>query len=115
MRYWFKTATMTTPRDGVRKALTEKIGFKSFQNFVATDDQLASEMLSELALRDVDFTEPDNHLVLLSEGDNFYAQVLSLTYATELAKRTSNKANAGNRSARTRKKAKPKPILSRTI
>jgi hypothetical protein len=72
------------PREKVGKELQE-IGFKSFQNFVATDDQLASEMLSELALRNVNFEKQENHLVLLYEGDNFYARALSLTYAAELA------------------------------
>ena len=80
------------PRDSVRKVLEETIGFHSFKNFVATDDQLAEEMLHELSLRGVDFTkmkgdsvEPVNHLVLLSEWDTFYARMLWLTYAAKLA------------------------------
>ena len=77
-------------RDSVREVLKEKIGFHSFQNFVATDDQLAEEMLKELSLRGVDFTKmkggaPVNHLVLLSEWDTFYARMLWLTYAAKLA------------------------------
>jgi hypothetical protein len=73
-------------RVGVCRALTE-IGFKSFRNFVATDHQLATEMLDELGLRGVDFTQDNNHLVLLSEWDTFYGRMLSLTYAAELAVR----------------------------
>jgi hypothetical protein len=66
--------------------LKEKIGFHSFQNFVATDDQLAEEMLKELSLRGVDFTKmkgglPVNYLVLLSEWDTFYARMLWLVLA----------------------------------
>jgi hypothetical protein len=78
------------PRDSVGKALQSTIGFNSFKNFVATDDQLAEEMLNELFLRGVDFTKMKgdslvNHLVLLSEWDTFYARVLGLTYAAKLA------------------------------
>jgi hypothetical protein len=76
----------TQPRGSVGKALQD-IGFNTFHNFAATDDQLASEILDELALRGVDFKEEKNHLVLLSEGDNFYTQVLSLTYKAVLATR----------------------------
>jgi hypothetical protein len=76
-----------TPRDSVREVLTDKneIGFHSFQNFAATDNQLASEMLKELALRDVNFAQTQDHLVLISEWDTFYARMLELTYAVELA------------------------------
>jgi hypothetical protein len=75
---------------GVRKELVGTIGFRSFKNFVATDDQLAEEMLCELSLRGVDFTKMKgdllvNHLVLLSEWDTFYARMLWLTYAAKLA------------------------------
>jgi hypothetical protein len=80
------------PRDSVRTELVETIGFRSFKNFVATDDQLAEEMLYELSLRGVNFTkmkgdsvEPVHHLVLLSEWDTFYARMLWLTYAAKLA------------------------------
>ena len=72
------------PRGSFDKILRETVGFKSFRNFAATDDQLASETLRELALRDVDVTELHNHLVLLSEGDLFYSQVLPQTYAKAL-------------------------------
>jgi hypothetical protein len=72
------------PRAGVHDALVQKIGFKDFHNFVATDDQLASEMLDELCLRGVDLSKKENHLVLLSEWDNFYTRMLVHTYAAEL-------------------------------
>src|SRR5205823_3025883 len=72
------------PRKSVGDALKD-IGFNSFRNFVATDDQLAQEMLEELKLRGVNFARGDNHLVLLSEWDTFYARMLWFPYAAQLA------------------------------
>src|SRR5262249_47219560 len=63
--------------------------FGSFFNFAATDDQLANEVLSELAARHTDLASESNHLVLVSEWDTFYARMLSLTYAAEIARRQS--------------------------
>ena len=71
------------PRESVEKKLTNI--FESFQNFAATDAQLAKEMFEELALRGVELKDTQNHVVLISEWDTFYARVLSLTYQAELA------------------------------
>ena len=78
------------PRQCLPSIAGMTIGFHSCKNFVATDDQLAEEMLDELSLRGVDFTKmkgdaPVNHLVLLSEWDTFYARMLWITYAAKLA------------------------------
>jgi hypothetical protein len=74
-------------RVSVDRELTDTIKFNSFKNFVATDDQPAEETLNELKLPGADFTDKANQLVLISEWDTFYARVLSLTYAAELAMR----------------------------
>ncbi len=58
------------PRSAVGAALLTN-GFASFRNFAATDDQLAREVLHELALREADLTNTNNHLVLISEWDTF--------------------------------------------
>jgi hypothetical protein len=71
------------PREPVRMILTNV--FESFQNFAATDAQLAEEILDELALRDIKLKETQHHVVLISEWDTFYARALSLTYRAELA------------------------------
>src|SRR5205823_3417551 len=55
-----QTSDNDRPRQRVGKELQE-IGFKSFQNFVATEDQLASEILDELDLRGIAFTNENNH------------------------------------------------------
>ena len=73
-----------TPRWSVGEKLTGEVNFKSFHNFAATDAQLAHEILEELQLRKADLTEPQNHVVLISEWDTFYARMLSLTYGAEL-------------------------------
>ncbi len=80
------------PRAHLRTALTN-IGFKSFHNFAATDDQLAREILAELKLRGAELTNTNNHLVLISEWDTFYARMLSLTYAAELARDQGTSSN----------------------
>jgi hypothetical protein len=73
------------PRQAVAEALVSN-GFKAFRNFAATDAQLAREMLHELSLRSIDLKRTnDHHLVLISEWDTFYARMLSLTYAAEMA------------------------------
>jgi hypothetical protein len=77
------TNAAAIPRQAVRNALTNN-GFKSFQNFAATDAQLAREVLDELTLSGTDLADTNNHVVLISEWDTFYARVLSLTYAAEL-------------------------------
>jgi hypothetical protein len=74
-----------TPRASVREKLTDKGLFKAFHNFAATDAQMAHEILDELALRGADLSEKENHVVLLSEWDTFYARMLSMTYGAELA------------------------------
>jgi hypothetical protein len=89
-------ARSATPRAAVAQRLTNGL-FKSFHNFGATDDQLAGEILEELALRGVDLCQTNlspnaNHLVLISEWDTFYGRMLSLTYAAELACRQNPKA-----------------------
>ena len=74
------------PREAVGTALRAN-GFADFHNFAVTDAQLAGEVLMELKLRAADLTETNyhHHLVLISEWDTFYARMLSLTYAAELA------------------------------
>jgi hypothetical protein len=75
------------PRQLVGDALLTN-GFQAFHNFVATDAQLAQEVIDELALRRVDLKKTnENHLVLISEWDTFYARMLSLTYGAEMAVR----------------------------
>jgi len=109
-----QNGTNDPSREGVREAL-EKIGFKSFRNFVATDDQLAQEILNELDLRGIDFTKVNkqgalvNHLVLLSEWDTFYARMLSLTYAAELAMRQGTVKNRAQFVKQYRHNLKPWP------
>jgi hypothetical protein len=80
-----------SPRAAISNELCNTAGFKSFHNFTATDAQLAHEVFAELALGGTDLAEADNHVVLISESDTFYARVLSLTYAAELAVRQSEK------------------------
>jgi hypothetical protein len=77
------------PRRTVQSQFTNN-GFKSFHNFAATDAQLAREVLAELDLSHIDLTDTKKHVVLISESDTFYAQVLSLTYAAELARLQTN-------------------------
>jgi hypothetical protein len=72
-----------TPRQAVSNQFVS-LGFSSFHNFAATDDQLAREAYSELALSDLELSDTSKHLVLISEWDTFYARALSLTYAAEL-------------------------------
>jgi len=81
-----------TPRKTVGEHLVTN-GFKSFHNFAATDAQLAREVFAELKLGHIDLTDINNHVVLISESDTFYAQVLSLTYAAELARLQDNSTN----------------------
>ncbi|HKX62593.1 MAG TPA: hypothetical protein VJS65_12125, partial [Verrucomicrobiae bacterium] len=84
------TRTHNIPRKAVGEAL-EANGFKAFHNFAATDAQFAKELLNELALRKADVTKgTDNHLVLISEWDTFYARMQSLTYGTEMAVQQTN-------------------------
>jgi hypothetical protein len=71
------------PRQPVEKILTN-FWFRSFHNFCATDAQLAGEALDELRLRQVDLSNTNKNLVLISEWDTFYGRMLSLTYAAEL-------------------------------
>ena len=61
--------------------------FKSFRNFASTDAQMAHGILDELALRGADLSSTENHMVLISEWDTFYARMLALTYRAELALR----------------------------
>ena len=77
------------PRTSVWRKLTTNV-FNSYYNFATTDSQLACEVMQELALRRVDLTDKQKHLVLIAESDTFYARVLSLTYAAELAVRQTN-------------------------
>ncbi|HEY4249185.1 MAG TPA: hypothetical protein VGM64_20340 [Lacunisphaera sp.] len=72
------------PRASIREKLLKE-GFKSFHNFAATDAQMAREIFGELALRGVDLKDDEEHVVLISEWDTFYARMLSLTYAAELS------------------------------
>jgi hypothetical protein len=74
------------PREIVQEAITN-IGFRSFHNYVATDAQLASEILDELAADGIELTNTGNHLALIYEWDTFYGRMLSLTYSAELASR----------------------------
>jgi hypothetical protein len=81
------------PRKVVGDALLTN-GFRAFHNFVATDAQLAREVVKELALRRVDLQKTnENHLVLISEWDTFYARMLSLTYGAEMAVRQTQATN----------------------
>jgi hypothetical protein len=77
-----------TPRQMVQYAITNG-GFKSFHNYVATDAQLAGEVLDELKVDGIELTNSNNHLVLIYEEDTFYGRTLSLTYSAELASRQS--------------------------
>src|SRR5258708_27286682 len=89
-------ALVTTPDKLPRKPVGETTvtnGFKSFHIFAATVSQLAREVFSELARGGIDLKDPDNHVVLISESDTFYARVLFLTYAAELASRQTNPRN----------------------
>jgi hypothetical protein len=80
-------AADVAPRSAVRDAMVHTNAFKSFKNFVATDSQLAGEMLDELALRGAAITNSQNHVVLISEWDTFFGRILSLTYAAEMKTR----------------------------
>jgi hypothetical protein len=71
------------PRNAVKKAL-EKKGFRSVQNLLATDSQLASQIVDELKLRGANPGDPKNHIVLISDWDTFYGRMLTLTYAAEM-------------------------------
>lgn len=72
------------PREAVRARLI-KNGFRAFYNFAATDGQLADEVFDELKLRGADLTAQNrDHLVLISEADTFYGQMLALTYEGRL-------------------------------
>ncbi len=74
------------PRQAVQGHLVTK-GFRQAHFFNATDAELAAQVFDELALRNVELTNRQDHLVLISEWDTFYGRMLSLTYAAELAVR----------------------------
>ena len=80
------------PRAAVTNQFHEQ-GFKRAHNFAATDAQLAHEAFAELALSHTDLADTNNHLVLISEWDTFYARALALTYAAELAVLQHSKTN----------------------
>jgi hypothetical protein len=71
-------------REVVRQKLVAN-GFREVHFFNGTDAQLADEILQELKLRGADLSNPQNHLVLISEWDTFYGRMLSLTYGATLA------------------------------
>ena len=84
------------PRAVVAQQLTNVLPYRSFASFCATDAQLAREVLHELELRRVDL-KGDQHLALISEWDTFYGRMLSLTYATEVARIQAGRAWLGSR------------------
>jgi hypothetical protein len=55
-----------------------------FTNIVATDDELAEEMITELGRRGVDLTNSRATVALLSEWDTDYGRALPLTFAAKL-------------------------------
>jgi hypothetical protein len=67
------------PRSIVKDKLTAA-GFHEVHFLNASDADTASEIVEELALRDVDLRNLKNHLVLLYEWDTFYGRMLTLTY-----------------------------------
>ncbi len=79
------------PRAAVAQQLTNVLPYRSFASFCATDAQLAREVLHELKLRRVDL-RAKQHLALISEWDSFYGRMLSLTYASEVARIQTEKA-----------------------
>jgi hypothetical protein len=80
------------PRSAVLTALTNGL-FLSAASFCSTDSRLATEVLDELRLRELDFSRPENHLALISEWDTFYGRMLSLTYAANMAARQNPKTD----------------------
>jgi hypothetical protein len=77
------------PRAPVEKILTN-FWFRSFHNFSATDAQLAGEALDELRLRQIDLSNPQKNLALISEWDTFYGRMMLLAFAAELEKFQTN-------------------------
>ena len=58
-----------------------------FHNATCTDDQLASNVVSELELRGVYLANTNHSVALISEWDTFYGRALPLTFAAELRRR----------------------------
>jgi hypothetical protein len=83
------------PRRAVGSNLVNIVGFKSFQNFAVTTSQLARDLYSELALRNVDLATNRNHVALISEWDTYYGRTLSIAYQSALyARQTNSPPNA---------------------
>ncbi len=81
------------PREAVSRALTDAGLFASVANFACTDKQLARETLRELKSRGITpKSNPDQHVVLISEWDTFVSRLAGLAFAAELG--TTNEESA---------------------
>jgi len=62
----------------------------NFSNATCTDDELAGELIDELALRGVDVADPRSGVILISESDTYYGRALPLTFAAVRRFRTND-------------------------
>jgi hypothetical protein len=58
--------------------------FQSVTNCVCTDNQMAHAVLAELKLRNLNPADTNQHVVLISEWDTFFARMSSLAFAAEM-------------------------------
>jgi hypothetical protein len=81
-------AAYNKPREAMAQAIGQGKLFKSVANFACADKQFADHVLHELQLRGINpLVHSNQHLVLISEWDNFFSRMAGLAFAAEMSVR----------------------------